>query len=201
MSILGKEILKNAEKLGISSLNSFQVQALSKILSNKNTVLVGEPGIGKTSTFVLASSSIVSLTPCEHPANFSISNFFTKSFKPVAKSRAHGSLIILQSYDKLLEVYKKMRVIAPWLNIKRTESSISHFIGTVLLSPDKNNDTEESYREGFNNNIQGVEWPWTDILLSTPESLKKFMDYRQALSMSNINPSLIVIDELDLLLE
>lgn len=201
MSLLGKEILKNAEKLGISSLNTFQTQGLSKILSNKNTFLMGEPGIGKTSTFLFGISSIVSLTPCERPSNFTISNLFTKSLKPVFKSRPHGSLIILQSFDKLFEVYKKMRILAPWLNIKRTESSLSHFIGGFILRPDSNSDSDEIINEGFINSIQGVEWPWTDILLSTPDSLIKFMELRQGLNMSGINPALIVIDELDLLLQ
>lgn len=201
MSLVSKEILKNAGKLGVSSLNPFQSQAISKILSSKNTVLLGEPGLGKTLTYIFAISSLTTLLPCTPAQKFLYSSLFTPPAKPNPVARSHGSLIILPTHEKCSEVYQKFRILAPWLNIKRVSSSMSSFIGTFLLPPDNFSNSEELESEGLKNIVQGVEWERTDVLLATPASLQDFMDCRQGLNMSGINPAYIVIDEIDWIFE
>jgi len=70
-----------------------------------------------------------------------------------------------------------------------------------LLPPDNFSNSEELESEGLKNLVQGVEWERTDVLITTPTSLQEFMDCRQGLRMSSINPAHIVIDEIDWIFE
>lgn len=52
----------------------------------------------------------------------------------------------------------------------------------------------------FANIVAGINWNEIDILLSTPTILDSLMKIKEKYDPFNINPSMVVVDEADLLL-
>jgi len=52
----------------------------------------------------------------------------------------------------------------------------------------------------FDNVVNGVNWGEIDILCSTPMILNSVLELKQKRGLMDINPKIIVIDEMDLLL-
>jgi hypothetical protein len=81
-----------------------------------------------------------------------------------------------------------------------------------FLTPDKNPDTnstnktkeyssEEIFDISMSNVANNASWNLTDVLLSTPMTLNHILKKRQPYANFDVNPAIIVVDEIDLLLD
>lgn len=198
------EILKNAARMGIKSLTSFQSKAVQSILNQQNTAILSQPGSGKSLSYVLALSQMVSLGMSKKPsiyAESTLDTLFTNPQISPSKPSNHGALVIVPTQELSLEIYKYFRLIAPWLSIGRTNSSLPEVTGTIKFINEENMNEESMKQQGFHNLALSVDWGIVDILISTPTILSQIIEYRIALNEPMINPKTIVIDEMDLILE
>jgi len=60
---------------------------------------------------------------------------------------------------------------------------------------------EEIFDISMANVINNASWSLTDVLISTPMTLSHVLKARQAFAPYDINPAIVVIDEIDLLLD
>ena len=200
MAFLG-DVLKHIGKLGLKNLNEFQNQAIMKILSSKNTALLAEPAAGKTLAYILAVSAMNLPGKRAVKEVFKLENLFKEQGKTVHNSRPHGSLILVPTHERSAEVYRKIRTLAPWLSVKRAACTVASVIGTFGKDPQVFANDEDYDKEGFKNIVKGVDWNSTDVLIATPTVLNEMVEFRAELNMPSLNPSLIVIDEIDWILE
>jgi superfamily II DNA/RNA helicase len=201
MSLLGKEVLSNLPKLGVSSLTEFQSQAITRVLSNKNTVLLSPPGSGKTLSYLLSIASFCSQSKRPDSDDFSISSLFKDPIKTPIFPRPHGSLVIVPTHERLSEVYKKLRILAPWLSVKRASCTLASIVGTFGKTPDDFSNDHEYDEEGFKNIVRGCNWNKTDVVITTPANLHELAGFQRQLKIPHLNPALVVVDEIDWILE
>jgi superfamily II DNA/RNA helicase len=60
---------------------------------------------------------------------------------------------------------------------------------------------EEIFDISMANVINNASWSLTDVLITTPMTLSHVLKARQAFAPYDINPAIVVIDEIDLLLD
>lgn len=200
MAFLG-DVLKHIGKLGLNNLNDFQNQAIMRILSSKNTALLAESAAGKTLAYVLAVSAMNLPGKNAVKEVYKLSNLFKEQGKTVQRPRPHGSLVLVPTHERSSEVYRKFRILAPWLSVKRAACTVASVIGTFGKSPEMFSNDEEYDKEGFKNIVKGLDWNNTDVLIATPTVLNEMVECRAELNLPSLNPSLIVIDEMDWILE
>ncbi|OMJ86175.1 hypothetical protein SteCoe_12379 [Stentor coeruleus] len=198
------EILKNAAGMGVKSLTSFQTKAVQSILNQQNTAILSQPGSGKSLSYVLALSQMLSLNINKNPSIYtesSLNTLFKAHQTSKIKPPNHGALIIVPTQELSLEIYKYFRLIAPWLNIGRTNSSLPEVAKSINFTNDDSINEESIKQQSFHNLALSIDWGVIDILISTPSILSQIVEYRIAINESIINPKTIVIDEMDLILE
>ena len=204
LSQFRSEIYKNAMKIGLKSLNAFQSKSIPSILNSQSSVLLSEPGSGKSMSYILGLSQSISIEPGRKSPFYlnstSVETLFTKP-SALAKGASHGALILVPTQELSLQIYKYFRQVAPWLNTCRTNSSLSDISGSIKYINDSNANEESIKTQGFHNLAMGIEWEFIDILVSTPRLLSDIIDFKVANNAPTINPRSIVIDEMDILLE
>ncbi|OMJ73638.1 hypothetical protein SteCoe_27625 [Stentor coeruleus] len=198
------EILKNTARMGIKSLASFQSKAIQSISSQQNTAILSQPGSGKSLSYVIGLSQMISLSmnkKLSMHTESTLDTLFTNPKMSPNKPSNHGALVIVPTQELSLEIYKYFRLIAPWLNIGRTNSSLPEATGTIKFISEESINEESIKQQGFHNLALSVDWGIVDILISTPSILNQILEYRIAINEPMINPKTIVIDEMDLILE
>lgn len=197
MSILLQDLQKLLSNLGISALNPFQTQVIPQLLRSQNTLMIGEPGVGKTLSYILALTSLTSqlLHPPQSP--FDISSLFTETLQTPASSQPHGSLIILPTNEKLYCVYQKLRKLSPHLSIKRANSMFSAQSSLNSYPTNKTTSQQSNIATRLINIAKNTDWNTVDILLATPNSLSDIIQIQKTMKLPELNPKHIVIDEID----
>ena len=180
MSQLRSRIWKSANNIGIKSLSVFQQSSISSILSNQNSVMLSSPNSGKSTAYVLALCEQISQGrgSTNYLADSTGSSLFSKP-APFSSSPVHGALVLVPTQELSLQIYKKFRQIAPWLNVFRANNYLAEQAGSVKF----------------------LYFHIMDVLVATPTHLNEILEYRISKEMSSIAPKHIVIEQMDYLLE
>ena len=116
LSQFSAEIYKNASKIGIHGLNTLQKSSVSGILNNDNSIILSEAGSGKSSSYILALSQLLSHSNVKQSSNYlkstSTNLLFTEP-SPSPKGSSHGALVLVPTQELSLQLYKSFRQIAP----------------------------------------------------------------------------------------
>jgi superfamily II DNA/RNA helicase len=197
------EIYKNASKLGINIFNTLQTESIQGILASKNSIIIGEPGIGKSMSYIIGLSQLISINPNSNSSRYlsedSLNSLFIKP-SVLQKGNKHGAIVLVPTQELSFQIYKYFRLIAPWLNVFRTNSSITEVAGTLKFI-NQEIDEEQMAKQRFHSIASGVEWEILDVLISTPKLLNDILNYRMGSRLSGFDPRTIVIDEMDLIIE
>lgn len=154
------EIYKNAAKIGVKTLNSFQQKSIPTLMNKKNSILLSEPGTGKSISYLIAIAQLVSLDSYRSPSptsqDTSLDLLFTKPAK-MNTSSPHGAIILVPTQELSLQIYRYLRILAPWLNIIRTNNSLPEISATIQHIKEDNYYEESIKNQGFYNLAIGKE--------------------------------------------
>lgn len=212
---LHKELRPGLKRLGISQLTDFQARALPPLLDSKNTLLASETGAGKSVAYMISIlDKIYKETHRQSIINYLKDKGFEFIFNngrqiiPYEKNTSmHGAMILVPNSELVNHTYKMLRYLDSnsLLNIHRTNSmadiaGIARYLVTFTQSePEQSEDMQR--KQGFFNMVNSVNWNILDIVVSTPEQMGNILAHKDAIDPLEVNPSTIVIDECDLLLQ
>jgi len=196
-----------------------------QIRNGVNTLLASESGSGKTLAFLLPILNRVFYEKDEIPLPREDNSkmflnaedlYYDRKYaakklsvqEKVAKSQMRGAIIVASSRELLSQIYSLIRRLDVHnsLNVNRVGSSVQLFspIAEHITKEGEFRNkrelmTEQVDQVSVKNIINNAKWELNDIMLTTPMLLKFLIDDVSKYEQYDINPSVIALDEFDLL--
>lgn len=188
---IDEELKSHCKNLGFSKLTKVQKEVYEKFLnkeSQKHLSVFAESGSGKT--FAYGLPLIKTLQDLKKREDY---------------DDMHGAIIILPTKELCTQTYAFLRKLDYTNKLKMNRTgSISHVAPHVqLLKSMPKEDLKKLDLEELSdkNIINSTKWDNQDLLITTPSQLNIIQKAKKTVDPLDINPSYIIIDEMDLLFE
>lgn len=186
--------------LGVNSLSPFQEQVVARLMTKKSTLVAGEHGGGKSLSWALSAVAQISRGgPGAQGFKDTLSSLFCADARAGQTTGRHGALVIVPLREQIFSVYSMLRTLGGDLRVHRT-SSMADLVSVTQYFKEPKITTKVLRKLGFVNMSKSVDWGLLDICIGVPKVIADVVKYQMHEKQLNIDPQLIVLEDIELLL-